>query len=408
MLRHRLDRPLANPALPQVQPAHPGLGAEGNEQCPGSPTSRPRSPWRSLASTTMERPSGVSSARLASWAASASIRHGHAGRREELGGHAVAERDGAGLVEEQRVHVARGLHRATAHGEDVLAEQPVHPGDADGREQPADGGGDEADQQRHDGRRREPDARVAGHGDERHAGEEEDQGQARPAGCAARSRWASSGATAPSTSAIIRSRKDSPGSTRDPDHDPIGEDPGSAGDGRAVAAGLADHRSRLAGDGRLVDRGDPLDDVPVAGDHLAGLAPPPGRPCRSAEAGTSSSCPPDELAGRHLLRIRRSDSAWALPRPSATASAKLAKTTVNHSHMLTESVNQPGAALRRVGDAVAQPEQRGEDAAHLDHEHDRVLRHQPRVELAQALERPPAEGGRDRKARASSIRFGHV
>ncbi len=35
-------------------------------------SSRSRSPWRSLASTTMERPSGVSSARLDSWAASAS------------------------------------------------------------------------------------------------------------------------------------------------------------------------------------------------------------------------------------------------------------------------------------------------------------------------------------------------
>jgi hypothetical protein len=31
------------------------------------------------------------------------------------------------------------------------------------------------------------------------------------------------------------------------------------------------------------------------------------------------------------VRVRRSASAWALPRPSATASAKLAKSTVNHS-----------------------------------------------------------------------------
>src|SRR6516225_1631143 len=32
------------------------------------------------------------------------------------------------------------------------------------------------------------------------------------------------------------------------------------------------------------------------------------------------------------VRVRRSASAWALPRPSATASAKLAKSTVNQSH----------------------------------------------------------------------------
>jgi len=43
-------------------------------------------------------------------------------------------------------------------------------------------------------------------------------------------------------------------------------------------------------------------------------------------------------------RILRSDSACALPRPSATASAKLAKTTVNQSQMETASVNHFGAA----------------------------------------------------------------
>ena len=58
----------------------------------------------------------------------------------------------------------------------------------------------------------------------------------------------------------------------DADHDPVGEDPGAAGDGRAVAARLADDRGRLAGDGRLVDRGDALDDLTVRGDQVVGLA----------------------------------------------------------------------------------------------------------------------------------------
>ena len=69
----------------------------------------------SLASTTIERPSGVSSARLASCAASASASGATPRRRDELGGHAVAERDGAGLVEQQRVDVARRLDGAAAH-----------------------------------------------------------------------------------------------------------------------------------------------------------------------------------------------------------------------------------------------------------------------------------------------------
>ena len=39
----------------------------------------------------------------------------------------------------------------------------------------------------------------------------------------------------------------------DADDDLVGEHPGAAGDRRAVAAGLADDRRRLAGDRRLVD-----------------------------------------------------------------------------------------------------------------------------------------------------------
>ena len=75
---------------------------------------------------------------------------------------------------------------------------------------------------------------------------------------------------APSTRAIMRSRKVSPGldviltTIRSDKH------PGAAGHRGAVAARLPDHRGRLAGDGRLVDGGDPIDDVSVAGDQLPG------------------------------------------------------------------------------------------------------------------------------------------
>ena len=109
---------------------------------------RSRSPYSSLANTTIERPSGVSSARLDSWAASASASAVHARQRDELGGLPVAQGDGAGLVQQQRVHVAGGLDRAAGHGQHVALHQPVHAGDADRRQQRADGGRDQADQQR--------------------------------------------------------------------------------------------------------------------------------------------------------------------------------------------------------------------------------------------------------------------
>ena len=57
----------------------------------------------------------------------------------------------------------------------------------------------------------------------------------------------------------------------DPHLDPVGEDLRAAGDRRAVAAALADDRRGFAGDRRFVDRGDALDDLAVARDHLAGL-----------------------------------------------------------------------------------------------------------------------------------------
>ena len=43
-------------------------------------------------------------------------------------------------------------------------------------------------------------------------------------------------------------------------------------------------------------------------------------------------------------RVRRRVSAWALPRPSATASAKFANSTVNHSHTAMRPANAVGVA----------------------------------------------------------------
>ena len=138
---------------------------------------------------------------------------------------------------------------------------------------------------------------------------------------------------APSTRAIMRSRNVSPGldviltmiqseSTLFPGHR------------GAVAAGLADHRRRFSGDGRFVHRGHAFDDFAVAGDIVAGrdITMSPARRCGLE---TSSSLPSGGSSGEWPWF-----RAWpcagcrpaALPRPSAMASAKLANSTVNHSH----------------------------------------------------------------------------
>ena len=100
------------------------------------------------ARATMDRPSGVWSARLDHRAASRSRSASTPGERQELGGLPVAEGDGAGLVQQQGADVPGRLDRPAGHGEHVAAHQPVHAGDADRAEQGADGGRDQADQQR--------------------------------------------------------------------------------------------------------------------------------------------------------------------------------------------------------------------------------------------------------------------
>ena len=167
----------------------------------------------------------------------------------------------------------------------------------------------------------------------------------------------------------------------DPDHDPVGEHLRAAGDRGAVAAGLADDRRRLAGDGRLVDRGDPLDDLAVGGDEVAGLADDAGRPWPARRRPPGSRCRRRSGGGpRSPTASRRSVSAWALPRPSAMASAKLAKMTVRKSQNVMDQAKRLG-----VGDGLDE----GDDRADQDHEHDRVLDLDPGVELLERVDRAP-------------------
>ena len=79
-----------------------------NVACCGD-SSRPRSPYFSFASTTIDRPSGVSSGERRQLRRVGERRLADAGQRHELGGLAVAERDRPRLVEQQRVDVARRL-----------------------------------------------------------------------------------------------------------------------------------------------------------------------------------------------------------------------------------------------------------------------------------------------------------
>ena len=139
--------------------------------------------------------------------------------------------------------------------------------------------------------------------------------------------------SAPSTSAIMRSRNVSPGFDVIRIRDLVRQHLRAAGHGAAVAARFADHRRALAGDHRFVHGGDAFDHFAVAGNQVA----------RFADHHVARA----QLRGRNHSRLRRwpatrfaivsvfvlrSVSACALPRASAIASAKLANSTVNQSH----------------------------------------------------------------------------
>ena len=174
--------------------------------------------------------------------------------REELHRLAVAQGDGAGFVQEQHVHVARGFRGAAAHGQDVFLHQPVDAGNADGAQEAADGGGNEANQQ---GGQHRHGKRHAGIGPEGFQGDddhEEDDGQGRKQD--GQGDFVGGLLTAgPFDQADHPVHEAFPRVGGDPHHDFIGEHPGAAGHGAAVAAGLADDRGGFAGDGRFIHGG---------------------------------------------------------------------------------------------------------------------------------------------------------
>ena len=100
-------------------------------------------------------------------------------------------------------------------------------------------------------------------------------------------------------------------------------------------------------------------DSPVIADSLtlatpSTMSPSPGMmspasqttrsPTLRSEAATRVSLPwASSLRAIAVSRVARRVAAWALPRPSATASARLANSTVSHSHTVTAMTNPLGS-----------------------------------------------------------------
>ena len=144
--------------------------------------------------------------------------------------------------------------------------------------------------------------------------------------------------SAPSTSAIMRSRNVSPGSEvmRTTIRSESTFVP-------PVTALRSPPLSRMTGADSPVMADSSTEAMPSMTSPSPGMISPAATtttsPLRSSEAGTCSTSPSTSTFAIVSVFILRSVSACALPRPSAIASAKLAKSTVNQSQQRPAPTN---------------------------------------------------------------------
>ena len=199
--------------------------------------------------------------------------------------------------------VAGSFDRAARHRQHVVLHQPVHAGDADRRQQPADGRRNEAHQQRHQHEERLRRARVDRERLQRDHGDQEDDRQPRQQDVERDlvRRLLPLGALDERDHAVEE------GLARIGGHlhaDPVREHLRAARHRRAVAARLANDRRRFAGDGAFIDRRDAFDDLAVGGNHLAGRDPDDVALAEASPPAPSSYVAAGALALRDRLGLR--------------------------------------------------------------------------------------------------------
>jgi hypothetical protein len=157
---------------------------------------------------------------------------------------------------------------------------------------------------------------------------------------------------------------------------------------RAVAARLANHRSRLARNRRLVDGGNALDDLAVTrnhlpGDHTDSIAHAQMRACDLFDRAVRQ-----QLVGRGL-RLRLAQRV----RLRLAAALRHRRGKICEQHREPEPQRDLQVEAEVVRPAGQHQQQRRHDAAYFHHKHHRVLGHLHRVQLLQRVNpRPPHDG----------------
>ena len=126
------------PAVRQINAAHAGLGGKVKERGTGRLLAAiPHAPCQIQGGFAFRRVI----VEAGQCGAADQLRAVCAIYRQEIRRQPVAEGDGACLVQDHGIHIATGLHGLAGHGDHIKPGDPVHTGDADGGQQPADRGG---------------------------------------------------------------------------------------------------------------------------------------------------------------------------------------------------------------------------------------------------------------------------
>ena len=300
--------------------------------------------------------------------------------RMECRGLAVADRDGSGLVQQQRVDVAGGLDGFARLGDDVGAQRTVHAGDADGRQQAADGGRNQADEQRDECSDGDVGPHVVGKGFERGANDHENERETGQqdrqcdfVGCFL-ARGTFDQCDHPIEEALAR--------TCGYLHpNAVGKHLRAARNGAFVAARFADHRRRFARDGAFVDRSEALDDFAVGRHGIAGDAFEniPLFEVRTAD-GVYFPVRADAL-GRSILAGLAQAVGLCLAAGLGDGLGEVGEKNRSQKHEEDHDVVEQRSLRRVARKGDVEDQQQHDEGYGLDGEHDRVLDHDARVEL---------------------------
>ena len=316
-----------------------------------------------------------------------------AGQGQKFSRLTIAQRDRAGFVEQQRVHVARRFHRAARHGQHVETHQPVHARNADGGQQRADRRGDQRHEQRHQHQHAQCAARIQREARNRRDREDENDRHAREQNVERDlvGRFLPLRAFDQRNHAVEEGRALRRG---DLHLDPIGNDLRAARHRRTVAAGFANDGRGFARDRGFVDGRHALDHVAVAGHEIARfhehdiaglqLMRRHGAPVRAAFF--------EQFGGRFGFGFAQG-CGLRLAAPFGDGFREIRE---QHREPEPQIDLERKRVMASAREKIAQEQNRGQRRHDLHHEHHGIARHLARIEL---LERIQDRRKQDRRIR---------